>query len=164
MATAVSRNRNQGKTAFVREVLTNNPYANAEDVIQQWQAEGHDGSISETLVNKQRPLMGLAGNLRGRRRRRSATAAGAKRPYGGKKRGRKPKSAAAGSAPVVSNGRSAQDTRPRVGGRHNQLVALEAEIDHLLFKVMNLGELPEIEASLRKTRRLLYDAITGGRA
>jgi hypothetical protein len=64
----------------------------------------------------------------------------------------------------VSNGRSAPGPRHRVGGRHNQLVALEADIDHLLFKVMNLGELPEIEASLRKTRRLLYDAITEGRA
>jgi hypothetical protein len=161
MATAVARNRNQGKTAFVREVLKNNPYANAQDVIDQWQAEGHEGSISGTLVNKQRSLMGLAGNLRGRRRRRrSASATGETGPSTRKKRGRKPKSTTAAGAGVASNGRSANGSRVRAGGRHNQLVALEADLDHLLFKVMNLGELPEIEASLRKARRLLYEALT----
>jgi hypothetical protein len=108
--------------------------------------------------------MGLAGNLRGRRRKRSGKATAAKRPYTGKKRGRKPKSSATASTAVPSNGRSVGESRARIGGRHNQLVALEAAIDQLLFKVMHLGELPEIEASLRKTRRLLYDALTGGRA
>jgi hypothetical protein len=164
MATTVARKRNQGKTAFVREVLKNNPYANAEAVVAHWNAEGHEGTISQTLVNKQRSVMGLAGNLRGRRRRRTAKAAAAKRPYTGKKRGRKPGSALAAGGAGTSNGRSAEAPRGRLGGRHNQLVALEADIDQLLFKVMHLGELPELEASLRKTRRLLYDALTGGRA
>jgi hypothetical protein len=164
MATAVARNRNQGKTAFVREVLENNPFANAQDVVAQWNREGHKGSISATLVNKQRSLMGLAGNLRGRRRKRAAQAGAGTRPYTGKKRGRKPKSAVAAGAAGASNGRSAGAPRARVGGRHNQLVALEADLDHLLFKVMHLGELPELEASLRQTRRILYDALAGGRA
>ena len=44
------------------------------------------------------------------------------------------------------------------------MAALESDIDHLLFKVMNLGDLPEIENSLRKTRRLLYGALSGDRA
>ena len=71
--------RNQGKTEFVREVLTKNPHANAQVVRDEWAATGHSGSISQTLVNKQRSLMGLAGNLKGGRPK-SSESAGAKAP------------------------------------------------------------------------------------
>ena len=63
---------------------------------------------------------------------------------------------------VPSNGRSVEEPRAKAGSRHNQLAALEADIDVLLFKVMNLGGLEEIENGLRKTRRLLYGALSGG--
>jgi hypothetical protein len=164
MATTVARNRDQGKTQFAREVLQKNPHANAKAVNEAWALAGRDGSISETLVNKQRSEMGLAGNLRGGRPRRTATAEGEKPRYTGKKRGRKPKSARASAAAGPDNGRAVVEPRSKTGGRHNQLVALEAEIDRLLFKVMHLGELPEIEDGLRRTRRLLYEALSAGRA
>jgi hypothetical protein len=102
--------------------------------------------------------MGLAGNLRGGRPKGSKTATAEKPKYTGKKRGRKPKSAQV----VLNNGRSAEEPRAKSGSRQNQLAALEAEIDVLLFKVMTLGGLEEIENSLRKTRRLHYGALTGG--
>jgi hypothetical protein len=149
--------RNQGKTEFVRTVLKDDPRANAKAVKDAWQESGHDGTISETLVNKMRSEMGLAGNLRGGRPKGSTKATAGKPKYTGKKRGRKPKSAQA----APSNGRSVEEPRAKSGGRHNQLAALEADIDHLLFKVMNLGGLDEIENSLRKTRRLLYGALSG---
>ena len=63
--------RNQGKTAFVREVLQKNPHANAQFVRDEWTAAGHSDSISQTLVNKQRSEMGLAGNIKGGRPKRS---------------------------------------------------------------------------------------------
>jgi hypothetical protein len=155
MATATPRN--QGKTEFVRSVLDHDPRANAQAVKDAWQKSGHEGTISETLVNKMRSEMGLAGNLRGGRPKGSKSATSERPKYTGKKRGRKPKSAQV----APSNGRSVEEPRARTGSRQNQLTALEADIDLLLFKVMNLGGLEEIETSLRKTRRLLYGAITG---
>ena len=53
--------RNQGKTDFVRDVLTKNARANAKTVKDEWVKSGHEGTISETLVNKMRSEMGLAG-------------------------------------------------------------------------------------------------------
>jgi hypothetical protein len=155
MATVATRN--QGKTPFVKEVLGNNPHATAKLVNEAWQAAGREGTISETLVNKMRSELGLAGNLRGRRRRRAATAAAGKPAYTGKKRGRKPKSA----QPVPNDGRTGDGPRGKAVGRQQRLVALEADIDRLLFKVMNLGELPEVEEGLRQTRRLLYRGLSG---
>ena len=39
---------------------------------------------------------------------------------------------------------------------------LEADIDRLIFKAMAIGDLTEIEDSLRRARRLLYGALTRG--
>jgi hypothetical protein len=152
--------RNQGKTEFVREVLTRNPQANARKVRDEWIASGHTGSISQTLVNKQRSLMGLAGNIKGGRPKRSDSAGAEKAPYTGKKRGRKPKSASLNGHESAHDGRSS-DTPKAKGGRPAQLSQLEADIDRLLFRVMTLGGLENIEDSLRRTRRLLYVALSG---
>ena len=38
-------------------------------------------------------------------------------------------------------------------------MALEVEIDRLLMKVASIGTLPEVEDSLRKTRRQLYAGL-----
>jgi hypothetical protein len=153
--------RNQGKTEFVREVLSRNPHANAKAVREEWAKAGNSDSISQTLVNKQRSLMGLTGNIKGGRPRRSESAVAEKRPYTGKKRGRKPKSAGLNGSRATGNGRSFEEPRVRAGGRSAQLSQIEAEIDRLLFRVMNLGGLEGIEDSLRRTRRLLYQALSG---
>jgi hypothetical protein len=54
--------------------------------------------------------------------------------------------------------------QPR-GRRSNRSLALdelEAEIDRLIFKVMGIGDLTEIEESLRQARRGLYRTLTRG--
>jgi hypothetical protein len=160
--TKTKTKRNQGKTEFVKEVLQSNPQANATKVREAWAAAGHGGSISQTLVNKQRSEMGLAGNLKGGRPKRSESAVVEKRPYTGKKRGRKPKSAGVNGHQAVSNGRSFDAPKAKTGGRQAQLSLIEAEIDRLLFRVMHIGGLADIEDSLRRTRRLLYQAVEGG--
>jgi hypothetical protein len=156
--------RDQGKTEFVREVLKKNPHANAKIVVEEWVASGHEGKISETLVNKQRSEMKLTGNLRGRRPKASGSGTGEKPKYTGKKRGRKPKSELTAITVAPSNGKPVIVGRAKAESRDTQLTSLEAEIDVLLFKVMNLGDLEEIENSLRRTRRLLYKAIDADRA
>jgi hypothetical protein len=132
---------------FVKEVLNNNPYANAEAVNDAWQKAGFDGSISPTLVNKMRSQMGLAGNLRGKRRKRRKAAATANdRP----RRGRPPK-----QTQSDSNGL----TRVKTRGKKGALIDLELDLDRLLFRVMDVGNLPEVEDALRKARRLLYTGL-----
>jgi hypothetical protein len=47
-------------------------------------------------------------------------------------------------------------------GRTAALEGLEAEVDRLLFRVMEIGELPEVEQALRQARRLLYGGFSRG--
>jgi hypothetical protein len=125
---------------FVKEVLNDDPQANHQAVNNAWRAAGMSGSISPTLVSRVRSRMGLAGKLR---RRGGAEAAGARR-------GRPPAQAqAAASATALHQAR----------GRKNSLMDLEVEIDRLLMKVAAIGTLPEVEDSLRKTRRQLYAGL-----
>lgn len=161
----------EGKTGFVRQVLEDNPHANVRVVNEEWQKAGNEGEISQSLVNKQRSQMGLTGNIKGGRPRgsrsgstsTSATATAEKPAYTGKKRGRKPKSAHANGHHAASNGVSLEPAR-RSGGRPAHLTEVETEIDRLLFRVMTLGGLEEVEESLRRTRRLLYQAAHAERS
>jgi hypothetical protein len=148
-----ARTRDQGKTSFVKEVLNDNPQANSKAVNLAWTEAGMEGTISDTLVNKMRSQLGLAGNLRGKRRTRKGSGATGTRPYTGKKRGRKPKSA------FVTQVSDADGITTMTGRRKGRLADIEAELDVLLFKVMNLGGLTEIENALRETRRRLYASL-----
>ena len=65
--------RDQGKGMFVKEVLNDNPLANAEAVNEAWRAAGMSGGISASLVSNMRSRMGLAGNLRPRASERTKT-------------------------------------------------------------------------------------------
>jgi hypothetical protein len=140
--------RNQGKTEFVEQFLRENPQGNVTAVIEAWKASGKSGAISGTLINKTRSRLGLTGNLRGRPRKGAPKAAPVKR------RGRRPKSVEAAPAPAPAR----LETRGRKSNRDKALLELEAEIDRLLFKTMEMGGMTEIEEGLRGARRLLYAA------
>jgi hypothetical protein len=131
--------RNQGKSMFVKEVLDDNPLANAEAVNEAWREAGMAGGISTSLVSNVRSRMGLTGNLgRGRRRRMKITGVG---------RGRRLVQLDAGA-----NGTTTVMTR----GRKSDLMDLEVEIDQLLMRVVEIGMLPDVESALRTARRHLY--------
>jgi hypothetical protein len=134
--------RVQGKSMFVKEVLNNNPTANAAVINDAWRAEGMSGSISATLISTIRSRLGFAGNLRGRPRGSAKKAA--------TQPGRGFMQAAAGA-----NGTGPVKTR----GRTSELMDLEVEFDRLLMKVAAFGTLPEVENALRKARRQLYAGL-----
>ena len=71
-----------------------------------------------------------------------------------KKRGQKAK-----NSPVTRSEGVAAEVRSRAAGRSVRLADLETELDRLLFSVMSLGNLPEVEKALRQTRRALYSAF-----
>ena len=151
------KRRGSRETSFVKELLIDHPMANTKAVNEAWSAAGMQGTISETLVNKTRSHMGLAGNLRGKRLQSEAPAS-TKRAYNGKKRGRKPKQ----ETVAIADGKAAQ-TGTQAGNRNDRLVDLEADLDRLLFRVMNEGELAEVENMLREARKRLYGAFVTGR-
>jgi hypothetical protein len=151
MPTAVARD--QGKSAFVKQVLFEDQYANAAKINDLWAASGQDGSISTSLVNKLRSDLELTGNLRGRR---GESAGAGKKAASGKKRGRPRKAAAAAAAPDAPAAAPAYRGR---NARQNRLVDIEADIDRLLFKIMGVDGLSDVEDSLRRVRRTVSRAI-----
>jgi hypothetical protein len=146
MATKAS---SPGKSMFAKEFLHDNPQGNVDAVNKAWEAAGFDGTISPALVNQMRAKLGLTGNLRGMPK----AGAYGKATSTGKKVGRPPKQTTA-----------AINVQPRMSGSAPTVVLneLEADIDRLIFKAMVIGDLTEIENSLRRARRLLYGAMTGG--
>jgi hypothetical protein len=123
--------RNEGKTAFVKEMLRKNPQANPSAVNDAWKAAGKKGTISSSLVQKSRAALGLTGAPGARPGRKAA-----------------PKKAPA-----------AQPTKaPTLTGLRGNSLALEAEIDRLLFKVIDEGGMEDVEDALRSARRRLIVA------
>ena len=136
-------NRFSRQDQFLKEFLNDHPEGNVKAVNEAWTAAGFDGTISETLVYKARASLGLTGNLSGK----TKAAAEGKATSTGKKLGRPRKES---TAPVTGQ------PRGRKSARTLALTELEADIDRLIFKVMGVGDLTEIEDSLRQARRLLY--------
>src|SRR5262249_52785962 len=136
------------KTMFVKEILLDNPLANSQTVNGAWSAAGMEGSISHTLVSQVRAQLGLRGNLRGRRRK------------GRKGTGTAELAAERGTSPERDPSGANGMSGVKVRGRKSTLINLEVDLDRLLFRVMDVGDLPEVEDALRKARRLLYAGST----
>ena len=146
--------KNGGKTSFVKEVLFDNPQANPTVVNEAWTAAGMDGTISPTLVNKMRAELGLAGNLRPQPGKTKA-AGSSKSAARDKKQGKKATTTTRASGMESTKAESFSRRTPRT----QALVRIETEIDRLLFQVMNLGGLTDVEDSLRESRRRLYKSM-----
>src|SRR3954471_17469264 len=56
--------RAPGKSDFIKQVLGKNPQASFKAVNEAWTEAGHEGSISQALVNRLRSRAGLSGNLK----------------------------------------------------------------------------------------------------
>jgi hypothetical protein len=133
-----------GKTSFLKEFLHDHPQGNFKSVNEAWTAAGFDGTISTALVYKARASLGLTGNLSGKSKAKATST--------GKKLGRPRKEPTAAGI---------GQPRGRKSARTLALTELEADIDRLIFKVMGVGDLTQIEDSLRQARRLLYVTANG---
>ena len=135
-----------GKSMFVKEFLHDNPQGNVRAVNEAWAAAGFKGVISKTIIYKVKSSLGLTGSLRLNTKRIKASA-----------KGKKP-----GTASKVITASVNVQPRGNNSTRTVVLNELETDIDRLLFKVMGVGALTEIEDTLRRARRLLYGALTRG--
>ena len=136
-----------GKGSFVKEFLNDHPQGNVQAANKAWLKAGMTGTISSALVDKIRASMGLTGTRRATSNPTPTTA--------GKKRGMHSKSATA-----VVNQQGASSLHDRKSDRTSALLVLEAEIDRLIFTVMGIGNLSEIETVLRDARRKVYGALS----
>jgi len=125
---------------LVEEVLDDDLHADARALDEAWRAAGMAGSISGGLVNNLRFRMGLSGNLR---RRRTT----------GRRRGRRT---------VQVQGRANESTPATTRRRSSELMGLELEIDRLRRKVVEIGQLPDVEDGLRSARHRLYAGMVAG--
>ncbi|MBV8557649.1 MAG: hypothetical protein JO116_18965 [Planctomycetaceae bacterium] len=158
--------KDQGKSAFVRDVLTKDRRANHEAVNRAWTEAGHAGTISESLVGKLRSELGLTGPPRpGARDMESVESAG-RSAAPATRRGTGPKQGG-GRPPAQGDERpapqeTASEAEPQGSGsqsggadRTRVLTRLEGQIDELLFAIKVAGGLPEFEEALRRARRIL---------
>jgi hypothetical protein len=73
-----------------------------------------------------------------------------------KRRRRSGKGRTNGTAPEAT-----AERKPRSASRDKALDEIEGDIDRLIFKLMGVGGMEEIEHELRKVRRLLYRSYSG---
>ena len=158
--------RDQGKSAFVGDVLTKDRQANTEAVNRAWTKAGHAGTISESLVNKIRSRMGLTGQPRpgarvtgGAGSAEPPAAPAPRRRTGPKSMGGSPPAKGDGGPvpPVTESEAGPQGSGSQSGGddRTRVLTRLEGQIDELLFAIKVASGLPEFEEALRRARRIL---------
>ncbi|MBV8314680.1 MAG: hypothetical protein JOZ53_07055 [Planctomycetaceae bacterium] len=158
--------RDQGKSAFVRAVLTKDRQANHEAVNRAWAEAGHAGTIRESLVGKLRSELGLTGPPRpGARVTENAKSAGRSAAPATRRRTRPKKGGGRTSAQgderpvpqVAASEAEPQEAGSQSGGadRTRVLTRLEGQIDEMLFAIKVVGGLPEFEEALRRTRRIL---------
>ncbi len=156
----------QGKSAFVGDMLTKDKQANTEAVNRAWTEAGHKGTISESLVNKIRSRMSLTGQQRPRARV-TESAGSAEQPAAPATRRRTGPKRVDGRSPAKGNGRQVpqvteseagpQGAGSQSGGddRTRVLTRLEGQIDEMLFEIKGAGGVPEFEEALRRARRIL---------
>jgi hypothetical protein len=158
MATASAKGPK--KTDFVRRFVKKNRTANRKAVEEAWRDAGNEGPISSGLVSNLRRELGLTGNKRGGSEPTVGNGA-AESPKATARASKLGTSASKqnGKAPFQNNGTQAPPTtkrEPQSGNRDGVLAEIEADIDRLIFKLMSMGGMDDIEEGLRGVRRLLY--------
>jgi hypothetical protein len=124
----------KGKSSFLKELLVDNPQANAAAANKAWKKAGMKGTISVSLVNKVRSDLGLAGNVRREPKSTVATKTGGKT-----------------KAAVVHANR-------RPDNREQMLAEVESQIDRLIFGLLEIGGVEKAEDALRAARRVVVRA------
>jgi hypothetical protein len=140
---AIATAQSPSKSEFVRRFLRRNRRADRKIVEEAWLAAGHEGSISSSIVSTLRRELGLIRKKRG-----------GSQPVDGHG-ATEPRMSGEGGAPAATK------PAPRSGAQNRAIAEIERDIDRLLFKLMVVGGMEDIEGELRKVRRLLYPSLGG---
>jgi hypothetical protein len=134
---AAKKGVDQGKTAFLTEMLERDPGATEPEIVAAWKSAGREGTISGSLIYKVRTRLGLSGK--------------GKASKGPALRGR-PKGSGAATKGLVRRG---PGRPPGPESKNRRLDEIEGEIDDLMYKLKGLGDMADVEAALRWARRAL---------
>jgi hypothetical protein len=162
MATATGTE--QGKTSFVEEFLKDHEDAGTKEVNAAWRSFGREGTISESLVGKIRRNLGLTRNSTGKKARPANATPEAIPPKVARKVSKKSVTRRRGTSipdgtPTGASRQSSSIVRGRVGDRNQMLIALEKDFDRLLFNVIELEGMTEVEEHIRTARRVVSREI-----
>jgi hypothetical protein len=145
------------KSSFVTELLGRKADASQRAINKAWTDGGNEGTISASLVQKVRSRLE---RTHGEPTRRDSEAPAAPKHERSGSDG-----AASQSAEPVSpqvHQKNGPVLQPAMGAgaavanvRERVLDELEADFDRLLFRLMDLGGMTEVEDALRRARRLL---------
>lgn len=150
MATATGAERS--KTAFVEEFLKDHRDADAAAVNSAWNSFGREGTISTSLIGRIRRSLGLARRRSGKKAKVAEGTPAATTSAATRKGGTK----AATRGPVMA---SAGEVLTRTSDRNQMLIALERDFDRLLFNVIELEGMTEVEEFIRSARRVVSREI-----
>jgi hypothetical protein len=154
------KGKSEGKSMFLKEFFVDHPDARKDEIVEAWQEDGNEGTISDSLIHKVRSKQGLTGKHGSKAKAKARQSVGA-----GKRSSAAPQSLArttgpkAGSRSTVKPNRrdASMAAEPRRAGNDQirVLIRLESQIDDLLHDARTAGGLPEFEEALRKARRIL---------
>jgi hypothetical protein len=156
---APSPTKGVGKTEFIREQLGRDANLSVKEIVRAWTEAGNEGTLSDNLVYKTRADLGIKG------RRTTPESVGPVPTAKGSKSESSPE--VIEPSKPQSNGRQAphlfttQTITSPEGERGRVLVEVEREIDELIYRIRQLGGLPEVQEALRAARRLLVRSHEG---
>jgi hypothetical protein len=149
---AAATGTEQGKTSFVEEFLKDHEDADLAAVNAAWRSFGREGTISESLFGKTRRSLGLTRKRDGKKPKAAggtpAVATSAAVRKGGKK--------ATTRGPIAA---IAGEVLTQTSDRNQMLIALEKDLDRLLFGVLEMESMTEVEEFIRSARRVVSREI-----
>jgi hypothetical protein len=163
MATATGTEK--GKTSFVEEFLKDHEDAGTKEVNAAWTSFGRTGTISDSLVGKIRRNLGLTKNGIGKKAKPAGTKPSTTPPKVTRKVTKK--TATSGQSTSTSDMTPTKTDRQlsvtannsRASDRNQLLIALEKDFDRLLFSVIELEGMSEVEEHIRTARRVISREI-----
>jgi hypothetical protein len=161
---ATASGTGQGKTSFVEEFLKDHEDADLAAVNAAWRSFGREGTISESLFGKTRRSLGLTGKRDGKQAKPAgvtldATPRAAARKVGKRSPAPRQVGASAEEMPTRQDRRAVAASTSRSGDRNQMLIALEKDLDRLLFGVLEMESMTEVEEFIRSARRVVSREI-----
>jgi hypothetical protein len=154
----------QGKTSFVEEFLKDHKDADLAAVNAAWKSFGREGTISDSLFGKSRRSLGLTRRRDGKKANPAAGTPAAATSAAVRKVGKRtatPRqiSVSAEETPTRQSRKSDVAATSRVDDRNQMLIALEKDLDRLLFGILEMESMTEVEEHIRAARRVVSREI-----
>jgi len=161
---ATTTGTQQGKSSFAEEFLKDHQDANVAAVNAAWKAFGREGTISDSLISKIRRALGLTRNRTGNKAKSTAVTPKVTTPKAARKADKKTATSAratvtTGETPMRMGRQPSTTTKIRASERNRMLIAVERDLDLILYLVIELEGMTEAAELIRGARRVVSREI-----